>query len=141
MSHPISRAVEIKIYPTAGDARGDSYPLGDLIATAISKAVDCHVATMNPGAIRGNHAHLSRCELIMAIYRDRWSLFWDGGPGTSVHEKKFDGAGLAALTIPPGCSHALRNDGLQTMTIVSISDGKYSEQSGETIRRHVCPPQ
>jgi hypothetical protein len=60
-----------------------------------------HVATTLPGHTRGNHAHRVQREILLVLHSDRWSLYWDTGPGTAVGRRAFDGTGAANPDVVP----------------------------------------
>jgi oxalate decarboxylase/phosphoglucose isomerase-like protein (cupin superfamily) len=110
--------VRIQSLSAYSDARGDSYAL----PLSLSSILDCHIATIRPGAIRGNHFHTHRRELLAVLYTDRCTLFWDEGEGTAVQSRTFEGAGAVLMDADPGCAHAVRNDGQAELQIVSLGD-------------------
>lgn len=108
------------------DSRGASFSL-DL---PFVLARECHIATIRPGAVRGNHFHTERHELLAVLYSDRWTLFWDEGSRT------FDGSGAVLVAIDPLCAHAVRNDGAADLQIFVLGDVR----DDETHRRELTPP-
>ena len=82
--------------------------------------VDMHVATIEPGAVRGNHYHAERREVLVIMAADRWSLHWDEGADTPARQREFTDPGAVLVTVPPGMSHAIRNDGAVPMQIVRV---------------------
>jgi predicted RNase H-like nuclease len=114
------------------DARGSSFdvhlPFGNL--------AECHVATIRPGAIRGNHFHLQRHEVLVVMYSDRWTLLWDEGEGTPVQSRAYDGSGAVVLEASPRTAHAVRNDGARDLHIVSLGDTRETD----TFPRRLAEP-
>lgn len=100
------------------DARGASFS----IEVPFARAGECHVATIRPGAIRGNHFHTTRRELLVVLYADRWTLFWDEGESTPVASRTFDGEGAVLMEADPFCAHAVRNDGAADLQIFVLGD-------------------
>ncbi|HEX6096610.1 MAG TPA: hypothetical protein VF432_09820 [Thermoanaerobaculia bacterium] len=105
------------------DARGSSFgvelPFGDVR--------ECHVATVRPGAIRGNHFHTVRREVLVVMYSDRWTLLWDEGEGSPVRSRAFEGSGAVVLEAGPHCAHAVRNDGARDLHLVSLGDTRETD--------------
>jgi|GEM_PF-91876 len=99
------------------DARGSSFPV-----ELPFDIRECHVATIHPGAVRGNHFHTQRREVLVVMYRDRWTLLWDEGEATPAQSRAFEGVGAAVLEADPFCAHAVRNDGAHDLHIVSLGD-------------------
>ena len=113
------------------DARGSAFnvELPFLLA-------ECHVATIRPGAIRGNHYHQQRRELLVVMYSDRWTLLWDEGEGTPVQSRAYEGAGAVVLEADPLTAHAVRNDGARDLHIVSLGDTRETD----TFPRRLAEP-
>ncbi len=114
------------------DARGSSFG----VELPFEHVAECHVATVRPGAIRGNHFHTKRRELLVVMYADRWTLLWDEGEGTPVESRAFDGEGAVVLEADPHCAHAVRNDGARDLHLVSLGD---TRETGTFPRRLAEP--
>ena len=99
------------------DARGSSFGV-----ELPFPAAECHVATIRPGAIRGNHFHTRRREVLVVMYSDRWTLLWDEGEGTPVQSQAYEGTGAVVLEADPLTAHAVRNDGARDLHILSLGD-------------------
>lgn len=110
--------VRITPLTSRDDARGSSFD----VAVPFAAAADCHVATVRPGHVRGNHFHLRRRELLVVMYRDRWSLHWDDGEGTPVQSRAFSGAGAVEIEADRLCAHAVRNDGASELQLFVLGD-------------------
>jgi dTDP-4-dehydrorhamnose 3,5-epimerase-like enzyme len=108
--------------PGSSDRRGMSFSLLSDVLTSMDKVLDVHIASVMPGAIRGNHYHLVKVELITVIHRDTWSFHWDTGEGTRKRSRQFDGTGAVAITVPRGWSHAVKNDGMTELWLFNASD-------------------
>lgn len=96
---------------------------------------ECHLATVRPGAVRGNHYHPRRREVLAVLYSDRWTLLWDDGEGTPVQSRTFEGSGAVLMDADPLCAHAVRNDGAADLQLFALGD-----VSDETFRRELTPP-
>lgn len=94
------------------DARGSSFG----VALPFANIGECHVATIRPAAVRGNHFHTRRRELLVVMYTDRWTLAWDDG------QRAFEGSGAVLIEIDPLTAHAVRNDGCVDLQVVSLGD-------------------
>jgi dTDP-4-dehydrorhamnose 3,5-epimerase-like enzyme len=117
----------------SGDRRGSSFTLPNEALKFIGTVVDVHMASMVPGAVRGNHYHTRRREAIVVLHESPWSLYWDEGEGTPLEKLIFEESGATLILISPGASHALRNDGKQQMAIVAFSSEEYDP--AETVMR------
>jgi dTDP-4-dehydrorhamnose 3,5-epimerase-like enzyme len=94
-----------------------------------------HLASSAPGAVRGNHYHLRRREAIVVLPGPNWSLHWDDAEGSAVQHREFNGAGAVLVLVSPGASHAVRNDGAETLWLVAISSEAYDP--AESVGRKV----
>jgi hypothetical protein len=111
--------------PNTGDRRGSSFgPPPELFARRFPLG-DLHLSTIVPGAVRGNHYHRERREVLAVMAVGPWSLHWDSGEGTSVQSRAFDGTHAVLVTIPIGASHAVRNDGTAVLHLVGLTDGPF----------------
>lgn len=112
--------MSVRVTPLEGrsDIRGTSFGV-DVPFASIG---ECHVATVRPGAIRGNHFHRTRRELLVVLYSDRWTLLWDEGEGSPVQSRAFEGEGAVLMEAEPLCAHAVRNDGARDLQIMSLGD-------------------
>ena len=111
-----------------GDARGSSFTLPQSCLQFLAAVRDVHVADIVPGAVRGNHYHQQRREVLCIRHTDAWSLHWDNGPGTEVRRQNFTGSGLVLVEIEPEVSHAVRNDGSAVLHLVGFSDLPFDPQ-------------
>ena len=125
-----------------GDSRGSSFGVPAELFAGPFPLVDMHVATIEPGAVRGNHYHVVRQELLVIMATDRWSLHWDEGAGTTAQRQDFTGSGAVLVTVPSGVSHAIRNDGAVPMQIIGLTDGPYDMARPDAYPRTVVsvPP-
>ncbi|MGW6446398.1 polysaccharide biosynthesis C-terminal domain-containing protein [Lentzea sp. NPDC055074] len=124
----------------SADDRGLSFSLPREQLGLIGAIQDVHIAEVRPGAVRGNHFHAHRDELIAVVHAGRWSVHWDTGEGTEVHSRSFDGSGAVAVVPPRGWAHAVRNDGDETMWIYVASDAAYDQGDPDATRRVVVRP-
>ena len=118
-----------------GDSRGSSFTVPSL--DFLDSVRDTHIADILPGAIRGNHYHQQRREVICLRYADRWSLHWDSGADTPIQTKTFAGSGLVIVEIEPLVSHAVRNDGRSTIHMVGFSDSRFDPEQPDSYPREV----
>lgn len=116
-------SVRIRELTPRTDARGSSFG----VELPFANVAECHVATVRPGAVRGNHYHVQRREVLVVLYADRWTLLWDEGEGTPVQSRAFEGAGAVVLEADPLCAHAVRNDGARDLHLVSLGDTRETD--------------
>lgn len=94
------------------DARGSAFG----VPLPFANIGECHIATIRPAAVRGNHFHARRREVLVVLYTDRWTLAWDDG------QRAFEGSGAVLVEIEPLTAHAVRNDGSADLQILSMGD-------------------
>jgi dTDP-4-dehydrorhamnose 3,5-epimerase-like enzyme len=121
-----------------GDSRGSSFvpPLRSLVF--IDTVRDIHIATINPGAVRGNHYHQYRREILCILYSDRWSFHWDSGPNTETQMETFSGSGVVVVEIEPQASHVLRNDGTSEIRMIGFSNLSFNPAQPDSHRRQIA---
>lgn len=105
------------------DLRGSSFG----VEIPFASVGECHVATIRPGAVRGNHFHLKRREVLIVLFADRWTLLWDDGEGTPVQSRAFEGSGAVLMDADPLCAHAVRNDGARDLQIFVLGDTREAD--------------
>jgi len=128
---------DIKRLTDNGDDRGSSYTPDDNWNSFLETIAALHVTTVLPGKIRGNHVHMRKREILLVVHADTWSFHWDEGIGTYSHHFVIEGGGAELIEVPPGCSHAVRNDGSVAMTVFGLSDRLYSMADPDSERRLV----
>ncbi len=127
--------IEIAELKNNGDARGLSFTAPAEALMFVGRLADVHLASIKPGAVRGNHYHLRRREAIMVLPGTSWSLHWDNGEGSAPEHRSFEGNDAVLVLISPGASHAVRNDGGEAMWLIAISSETYDP--AESVTRKV----
>jgi len=117
--------VQITELNNRGDARGFSFTAPAEALAFVGRMADVHLASTEPGAVRGNHYHLRRREAIVVMPGPKWSFHWDEGDGCVAQHREFDGGRAVLILISPDASHAMRNDGNDTLWWVAISSETY----------------
>ncbi|MDD5557503.1 MAG: hypothetical protein PHN82_09690 [bacterium] len=119
------RGVTIERIEARRDDRGVVFAPVPADILARGAVADIHVATMRPGAVRGNHAHPGRTESISfagpmrIVVRD----------AAGAREQYDFGAGeFVRVTIAPGIAHAVVNTGTAETFIICSSDGEGGAQ-------------
>lgn len=125
---PTDSKIQISPLTDYGDQRGFSFTIPAEALQFLDGVEDIHIAAILPGAIRGNHFHQRRREILVLNYVGDWSFHWDEGPNTLAQHREFQGSGAVLITILPGASHAVRNDGAQTLTLMAASSEPYDPQ-------------
>ena len=111
-----------------GDQRSFSFSVPREALEFLGGVGDVHVASIRPQAVRGNHFHQLRREVILATYDTDWSFHWDEGEGCPGQQRQFSGSGSILVLIEPGASHAMRNDGTGTLVFAAVSSEAYNSQ-------------
>lgn len=127
--------IQISELGNNGDARGFSFTTPPGALDFLGRVADVHLASTLPGAVRGNHYHLRRREVIIVLPGTAWSLHWDEGDGMAAQHRTFDGSSAVLVLISPGASHAVRNDGTKALWLVASSSEPYDP--AETVARKV----
>ncbi|MDH4202456.1 MAG: WxcM-like domain-containing protein [Phycisphaerae bacterium] len=127
--------IRITILENHGDHRGNSFNIPEDSLIYLHRAQNVHIANVKPAAVRGNHYHLKRKELLLVYHDGPWLLCWDTGEQTPIQKKIFEGAGCALIEIAPDVSHAIQNTGNGALVIVVLSDHVYSPEDSDTYTR------
>ena len=131
----MAQLVQISELENSGDARGLSFTAPAQGIAFVGRMADVHLASIKPGAVRGNHYHLRRREAIVALPGPPWSLHWDEGQHSFPQHREFDGRAAILVLISPDASHAMRNEGDCDLWFVAISSESYDP--AESVARKV----
>lgn len=131
--------LRITVLPDSGDHRGSSYQTGKAWIDFLGSVDDAHIATILPGAIRGNHFHVRRREVIAVLHSDAWRVAWDRGAGTAVTVREFAGEGAVLLEVDPLASHAIGNTGQAPLWIIGLSNEAFDAEAPDSLPRQVLP--
>ena len=128
----LSMNVETRELVNNGDARGFSFSVPAESLAFVGRMSDVHIASIKPGAVRGNHYHLRRREAIVVQPGSKWSLHWDEGENQQAQHRDFPGDRAVLVLISAGASHAVRNDGVSDLWLVAISSEPYDPTESVT---------
>jgi oxalate decarboxylase/phosphoglucose isomerase-like protein (cupin superfamily) len=131
----IDMTIQISELDNCGDTRGLSFTLPPRVLDFLGCVADMHLASIVPGAVRGNHYHLRRREAIVILPGPAWSLHWDEGEGMPAQHRSFPGDEAILVLVSPGASHAVRNDRAAPLWLVACSSEPYDP--AETVARKV----
>ncbi len=138
MASPMDESlVKIVTVADTGDDRGASFSLPDVWNGFLGSLADMHVTTIRPGHTRGNHYHARHREILVVIYQDGWTFYWDSDAGSQVEQRNFCGKGAALIEILPSASHAVVNTGTHDITVIGMSDARYNPASPDAFPRPV----
>jgi dTDP-4-dehydrorhamnose 3,5-epimerase-like enzyme len=93
-----------------------------------------HLASLEPGAIRGNHVHSGAAEYVL-VWGGTVEIAWEDGGGV-VREVVSDEE-LVVFEIPPGVAHAVTNVGSTTAYLIAYYFGVPEEGWPETERKAI----
>lgn len=127
--------IQISLLANNGDARGFSFSAPAAALAFVGCMADVHLASIKPGAVRGNHYHLRRREAIVVLPGARWSFHWDEGEGSAAQLRQFESDCAVLVLVSPDASHAVRNDGVSELSLVAISSETYDP--AESVTRKV----
>lgn len=113
------------------DGRGGAFHLPHDALEWLGPAAEMHLVTARRGAVRGNHLHERRRELILVRAAGPWELAWRP-PGGDTARRTFREPGAVLLAVEPGTPHALRNLGDAELVIVSCSSGRWDPDHPDT---------
>ena len=104
---PIIKRIDI-IENAYNDERG--WVTNPLEVTGISGNTlsSLHIASMQPGCIRGNHYHTHATEWLL-IFGGAASFYWRSREDDTIHEEEIKGKAPLLFEIPPGVEHAILN--------------------------------
>ena len=137
VSMDTAQLIRIVRLPDTGDTRGSSFVPPPECLEFIDSIRDMHIATILPGAVRGNHYHRQHREVVVVVHSDRWSFHWDSGPGSAIRTEECLGAGAVMLAIEPLAAHAIRNDGAAELYVIGFSNVAYDIRMPDSHRRPV----
>jgi dTDP-4-dehydrorhamnose 3,5-epimerase-like enzyme len=117
--------IQITELAKGGDARGLSFTMPLDALEVLGRVADMHLASTGPGAVRGNHYHVSKREIILVLPGAAWSLHWDEGEGLPAQGRNFGGENAVLVQVAPGCSHAVRNEDSAVLWLLTCSSETY----------------
>ena len=120
-----SMKIEISELENGGDARGLSFTLPPVALQLLGNVADLHLASTCPQAVRGNHYHVSKREIILVLPGAAWSLHWDEGEGMPAQHRSYNGENAVLVQVSPGCSHAVRNEDSTVLWLLTCSSEGY----------------
>ena len=91
---------------------------------------NCHVVVSKPGAIRGNHYHLSGTETL-AVMGPALLRFKEGDEIVDF-EVPFDQA--YKFVIPPKVTHAIKNTGKQNNILIAFNTVQHDRNNPDVIK-------
>jgi oxalate decarboxylase/phosphoglucose isomerase-like protein (cupin superfamily) len=128
----MTSGIEVDSRADAGDPRGLAFAVPESALAALGGVADVHLMTVRPGAVRGNHSHVLKREVLVVLHQDEWELYWSD-PGGTPQCRTFRGAGGVSVTVQPGVAHAIRNTGTADLTVASLSPSPFDAHSPDSV--------
>jgi len=113
-----------------GDQRGESFALPKELFEFLEAVEEVHLAEIEVGAVRGNHGHTNKKEVLVVWYEDQCRFGWKKQGELKITE--FNGKGALLIAIEPKVLHALKNTGNETVRIVAFSNMKHDPEKPDT---------
>ena len=118
--------------PVRADQRGRSIAVPDQAFEFLSGVAETHMAELLSGAVRGNHWHDNRNEVMVVRADNKWQLAWAADKDSPVQTKCFEAGQFVAILIPRLTCHAIKNVGAKPIWVSAIADGKYDGVTPDT---------
>ncbi len=93
-----------------------------------------HLASLEPGAIRGNHVHSGVAEYVL-VWGGRAEIAWE--EDGRVAREEVSGDTLVVFEIAPGIAHAVTNVGATTAYLIAYYFGAPEDGWPETSRKAI----
>ena len=122
----MEKDTSISIRPVAHrlDERGIGISLSNQARAFLGNVAELHYVTINPGAVRGNHAHAKRREVILAIFKDEITFAWRMPFVRSPESRILRGVGAVEIEIQESIFHAIKNTGNSVINVISCSNAQ-----------------
>ncbi len=91
-----------------------------------------HIASLEPGAVRGNHVHPDGAEYVL-VWGGRAEIVWEEDGG--IRREEVGGEGLVVFEIPAGVAHAVANTGDRRVYLLAYYFGAPGKEWPDTVRR------
>lgn len=117
-----------------GDERGWLYSLPAESLLFLGEVNEMHLGAIEPDAIRGNHFHPNRKEVLLVQHQTQWEFLWQFPDEDEPHVESILGHGGVVIEILPGVVHTLRNTGTHSLIMAAFSNRAYVPDSDDTQR-------
>ena len=125
-----AEGVFVKPLEDKGDDRGESFALPNDLFEFLGEVAEVHLAEIALGAVRGNHGHTTKKEVLVVWYEDQCRLGWKKNGKLQITD--FKGKGAVLIAIEPRVLHALKNTGTKMVRIVAFSNMKQDAEKPDT---------
>ena len=127
--------MQFKSLDNRGDQRGASFSLPDDALEFLGQVGEVHFAEILPTAVRGNHYHTGRKEVMAVWFSDNWTFSWNCPPNPQTQIKEFTGQGAILIKIESHQAHAIQNTGREILRIIAFSDKKGDPDQPDTFKK------
>ncbi len=117
------------------DERGDAYFLQSKAKELLGDVAEMHFVTLQKDAVRGNHFHKEKKEIMFVIYDGKWTFAWE--ISGKIMSKSFEGKSSLLILIPENIVHAIRNDDENLLQVLSIANKPYTPKNPDTFVRQI----
>jgi dTDP-4-dehydrorhamnose 3,5-epimerase-like enzyme len=118
----LKKFVTTQFLSNYGDSRGFSFVIPSQIFSFLETVQEMHIVQLLPDAIRGNHYHQHRKEVLIVVYKDDWLWGWQQLDASVPQQQIFSGQGAVLITLEAQTVHAIKNIGQHNITVVSCSN-------------------
>jgi UDP-2-acetamido-2,6-beta-L-arabino-hexul-4-ose reductase len=126
----MDRTLLIKRLDAFTDARGQVFePLAGELAE-VAGWPNFHVATVKPGAVRGNHLHPEGTEVIVLFGSEALLSYVEDG---TSRQALVEADSAVVVTIPPGIPHAFRNTGEGDLVLLCFQSRAYDPDDPDRV--------
>jgi dTDP-4-dehydrorhamnose 3,5-epimerase-like enzyme len=91
-----------------------------------------HIASVQPGCIRGNHYHIHATEWLL-IFGGAANFYWRSSEVGTIHEEEIKGSAPVLFEIPPGIEHAVLNRSEKEIFLMAFRN----IADADTIQSHI----
>lgn len=130
-------SIEFTGLENRGDVRGLMFNVEKADCGFVGEVQNIHFGTLEPGAVRGNHVHFTKKELLLISYSDSWTFLWSDEGDGAPKEKVFPGSGAVLIKIPPEVPHTIHNTGTAVLQLIALSDKEFSKAEPDTVKREL----
>ncbi len=129
------KPVNIYHLENRGDKRGNAFVIPPKSIDFVKPITEMHFVTMVPGAIRGNHFHENRRELVVLNYENNWELSWQISEEDEIKSTHFSGQGTVVIEIQSKVVHTFKNTGSAPLHLFCYSNHQGEPNEPDTLRK------
>jgi dTDP-4-dehydrorhamnose 3,5-epimerase-like enzyme len=131
------KTIRISQLEEHSDQRGVSFSLPAANLNFMKKIKNIHFATILPGAVRGNHYHELKKEMMIVIYSDAWIFSYQEEKAEQPMFKHFEGESGIVIEIDPKVAHGIKNTGTKPLILGCFSNKADELNKTDLVRKVV----